>query len=94
MNFSFYSLFLGILIWLTRPFLFLIALFNYLFIFISLKIILQAAMGTKLSVVESNLVGAYKEIEIFELLLRIYPQDFVVGAISNFEKYFVNGRQF
>ena len=48
-------------------------------------------MGTKLSVVESNLVEAYKEIE---LLLHIYLQDFVVGAISNIEKYFINGRQF
>ena len=51
-------------------------------------------MGTKLSIVESNLVQAYKEIEVFELLLHIYPQDFVVGAISNIEKYFINGRQF
>ena len=33
-------------------------------------------MGTKLAVVGSNLVVAYKEINLFALLPQVYQQDF------------------
>ena len=40
-------------------------------------------VGTKFSVVSSNLVVAYEEIKMFALLPQLYPQDFVDFFIRN-----------
>ena len=41
-------------------------------------------MGTKCIVAGSNLVVAYKEIKLFELLPQIYPQDFIGFLLPNY----------
>ena len=41
-------------------------------------------MGTKLAVAGSNLVAAYKEIKLFPLLRKVYPQDFVDFLLQNY----------
>ena len=41
-------------------------------------------MGTKCTVVGSNLVAAYKKVKMFTLLQQLYPQDFVDFFICNY----------
>ena len=62
--------------------------FNYFYInksfFHQIK---GTAMGTKFAVVGSNLVVAYKEIELFALLPQIYPQDFGDILLRNYFRF-------
>ena len=44
-------------------------------------------MGTKFSVVVSNLVLAYEEIEMLALLPQLYPQDFVNIFIRHYFRF-------
>ena len=41
-------------------------------------------MATKFSVVDNNLVVAYKEIKLFALLPQVYQQDFVDFLLRNY----------
>ena len=44
-------------------------------------------MGTKFAVVCSNLVVAYKEIQLFALLTLVYPQQFVDFLMRNYFRF-------
>ena len=44
-------------------------------------------MVAKFAVVGSNLVVAYKEIKVFALLPKIYPQDFVDFLLRNYSRF-------
>ena len=44
-------------------------------------------MGATFAVVGSNLVVAYKEIELFALLSQLYPQDFVDFLVRKYFRF-------
>ena len=44
-------------------------------------------MGATFAVVGSNLVVAYKEIELFALLPQLYPQDFVDFLVRKYFRF-------
>ena len=45
------------------------------------------ALGTKFSVVGSNLVVVYKEVKLFAFLDQLYPQDFVDFLLQNYFRF-------
>ena len=45
------------------------------------------ALGTKFSVVGSNLVVVYKEVKLFVFLDQLYPQDFVDFLLQNYFRF-------
>ena len=45
------------------------------------------ALGTKFSVVGSNLVVVYKEVKLFAFLDQLYPQDFVDFFLQNYFRF-------
>ena len=45
------------------------------------------ALGTKFSVVGSNLVVVYKEVKLFAFLDQLYPQDFVEFFLQNYFRF-------
>ena len=44
-------------------------------------------LGTKFSVVGSNLVVVYKEVKLFAFLDQLYPQDFVDFFLQNYFRF-------
>ena len=58
--------------------------FSYFFISgIYIYQILKTTVGIKFTVVDSNLVVAYKGVKMFALLLQLYPQDIVDFFVLN-----------